>query len=294
MAGLAIDLFSFVAVCGLLTGVWVLTSGSSRDLHRVASDPTLSVKLGFWPVWVIMAWGAALVIHLGVVLSLGLFGGRARRRRRRMARHAADAAARLSHHTAAAAKAATARHQGRAQTPPEPERRWVTVMFTDIADSTRMTESLGDDEWSKVLSGHRDLVRSLALGRGGEVVGTQGDGLLVRFPTPAEAVLCAVDLQRDLSSTARESGFDLRVRVGIHAGEAVQHDDGDLIGRVVNVAARVTSSTERGEILVTEPVADYLGGRLNLEDRGLRDLRGFDQPRHLLAVRWDDEPAGSG
>ena len=55
MAGLAIDLFSFVAVCGLLTGVWVLTSGSSRDLHRVASDPTLSVKLGFWPVWVIMA-----------------------------------------------------------------------------------------------------------------------------------------------------------------------------------------------------------------------------------------------
>ena len=168
-------------------------------------------------------------------------------------------------------------------------------MFTDIAGSTRLTESLGDEEWSKVLGGHRELVRSLALGRGGEVVGTQGDGLLVRFPTPAEAVLCAVDLQRDLNSTRRESGLDLRVRVGIHAGEAVQHDDGDLIGRVVNVAARVTSATDPGEILVTEPVADYLGGRLSLEDRGLRDLRGFDQPRHLLAVRWDDEgkPVGS-
>jgi class 3 adenylate cyclase len=289
MAGLAIDLFSFVAVCGLLTGVWVLTSGSSHDLSRVAADPTLSVKLGFWPVWVILAWGAALVIHLGVVLSLGLFGSRARRRRRRIARHAARAATHLRDHTAAATKAAAARHQTSAEVPPEPERRWVTVMFTDIADSTRLTESLGDGEWSKVLGGHRELVRSLALGRGGEVVGTQGDGLLVRFPTPAEAVLCAVDLQRDLNSTRRESHFDLRVRVGIHAGEAVQHDDGDLIGRVVNVAARVTAATEPGEILVTEPVADYLGGRLSLEDRGLRDLRGFDQPRHLLAVRWEDE-----
>ena len=66
-------------------------------------------------------------------------------------------------------------------------------------------------------------------------------------------------------------------------------DDGDLVGRVVNVAARVTAETNPGEILVTEPVADYLGGQLRFEDRGLRELRGLTQPRHLLAVRWDED-----
>jgi len=165
-------------------------------------------------------------------------------------------------------------------------------MFTDIANSTRLTEELGDDEWSRVLSGHRELVRNLFVSHGGEVVGTQGDGCLGRFPTPAEAVLCAVEVQKEIAQTREDTHFPMQVRIGIHAGEAVQ-DDGDLIGRVVNVAARVTAETKPGEILVTEPVADYLGGQLRFEDRGLKELRGLSQPRHVLAVRWDDD-AGAG
>ena len=173
--------------------------------------------------------------------------------------------------------------------PSGPERKWVTVMFTDIANSTGLTEDLGDDEWSRILSGHRELVRNLFVAHGGEVVGTQGDGCLGRFPTPAEAVLCAVEVQREIAHTREDTHFPLQVRIGVHAGEAVE-DDGDLVGRVVNVAARVTAETSPGEILVTEPVADYLGGQLRFEDRGLRELRGLTQPRHLLAVRWDDAP----
>jgi len=169
-----------------------------------------------------------------------------------------------------------------------PERKWVTVMFTDIANSTGLTEDLGDDEWSRILSGHRDLVRNLFVAHGGDVVGTQGDGCLGRFPTPAEAVLCAVEVQKEIAQTREDTDFPIQVRIGIHAGEAVE-DDGDLVGRVVNVAARVTSETQLGEILVTEPVADYLGGQLRFEDRGLKELKGLAQPRHVLAVRWDDE-----
>jgi class 3 adenylate cyclase len=250
-------------------------------------------------VWVLLSWGAAIVIHLGVVLAVGLFGGRARRRRRAMAREARRAAHEL-HRQAHAAKAE--RRQERMQRqrrgpnervetpkpPPGPARKWVTVMFTDIANSTGLTEDLGDDEWSRILSGHRDLVRTLFVAHGGQVVGTQGDGCLGRFPTPAEAVLCAVDVQREIAQTRHDTEFPLQVRIGIHAGEAVE-DDGDLVGRVVNVAARVTSETKPGEILVTEPVADYLGGELRFEDRGLRELRGMSQPRHLLAVRWDED-----
>jgi class 3 adenylate cyclase len=129
-------------------------------------------------------------------------------------------------------------------------------------------------------------VRAAFATRGGEEVGTQGDGFLAQFPSPADAVLCAVDIQREVRDVAA-AGLGLRLRIGVHAGEAV-HDDGDLIGRVVNLAARVTGEAEPGEILVTEPVADYVGGRLHLEDRGLRDLRGVPQPRHLLAVDWSD------
>jgi class 3 adenylate cyclase len=200
------------------------------------------------------------------------------------------------HRQAHAAKAARRDERRQARSPSRsapskpagPQRKWVTVMFTDIANSTGLTEDLGDDEWSRVLSGHRELVRNLFVSHGGEVVGTQGDGCLGRFPTPAEAVLCAVEVQKEIAQTREDTHFPLQVRIGIHAGEAVQ-DDGDLIGKVVNVAARVTSETQPGEILVTEPVADYLGGQLRFEDRGLKELRGLTQPRHLLAVRWDED-----
>jgi class 3 adenylate cyclase len=248
-------------------------------------------------VWVILSWGAAIVIHLGIVLAVGLFGGRARRRRRTMAREARRAAHEM-HRQAHAAKEARRqerrnRYQGTTAPPPKaagPERKWVTVMFTDIANSTGLTEDLGDDAWSRILSGHRELVRNLFVAHSGEVVGTQGDGCLGRFPTPAEAVLCAVEVQKEIAQTREDTHFPLQIRIGIHAGEAVE-DDGDLVGRVVNVAARVTAETEPGEILVTEPVADYLGGQLRFEDRGLKELRGLTQPRHVLAVRWDDESA---
>lgn len=77
------------------------------------------------------------------------------------------------------------------------------------------------------------------------------------------------------------------MRIGIHAGEAVE-DDGDLVGRVVNVAARVAAEARPNEILVTEPVADHVGASLDFEDRGVRELRGVSQGRHLLAVLWAD------
>lgn len=161
-------------------------------------------------------------------------------------------------------------------------------MFTDLAESTRLNETLGDEEWSRILQDHRTLVRRALTARAGTEVGTQGDGFLARFPTPADAVLCAVDIQRDLREVGEAA---LRIRIGINAGEAVE-DDGDLVGRVVNLAARVAAEARPGEILVTEPVAEYLGTRLDFEDRGVRVLKGVSQPRHLLAVVWSARDRG--
>jgi class 3 adenylate cyclase len=75
--------------------------------------------------------------------------------------------------------------------------------------------------------------------------------------------------------------------LGLHAGEAI-HDDHDLVGRAINLASRVTGAAAADEILVTEPFADHLSGPQPLVDRGLKTLKGFDQPRHLLALVWRD------
>lgn len=281
MVGLGIHLFVYVAGISLLIVAWVLSGGGTvDDLRQIAQNPAQTSDLGFWPAWVIAGWTSLLVVHIGVVLSIGTFGRRARKRRRELAKHAGEVAAQLGLRAGGP--------QARTRRPSTPTRQWVAVMFTDVVSSTRLTEELGDDEWTRVLSRHREFVRTCFGARGGKEVGTQGDGCLARFSSPADAVGCAVDIQRQLGEVTAEAGnFPLEVRIGVHAGDAVEDTDGDLIGRVVNVAARVTSEAEPGEILVTEPVADHVDSDVKLEDRGLVMLRGVSQPRHLLAVSWD-------
>jgi len=166
-----------------------------------------------------------------------------------------------------------------------PGRQWVAVMFTDLVGSTGLAEQLGDTTWHEILASHRKAVRQCVHEHQGAEVGTQGDGFLVRFETPDAAVACAMSLQRQMDEGRRAGSFVPELRVGVHAGEAVA-DDNDLVGRVINLAARVTDAAGPGEILITEPVADHLSPGIALVDRGLRPLKGFAQPRHLLAVAW--------
>lgn len=282
IVGFMIDLFAFAAVNAALTAVWVLDgSGTWTQVQHIAQHPDTAVSMHFWPVWPILGWGVALVIHFGVVFSVLVFGGRARRHRRELAKQAAAAAIQLGKKSA---EHIATKHRAPAL-PSGPRRQWVAVMFTDVADSTGLNESLGDEEWARILGQHREFIKSAFEACGGEVVGSQGDGFLGRFSTPVDAVQCAVEIQRELHQVERSAGFPLRVRIGVHAGDAME-DDGDLIGKVVNLAARVTSASHPGEILVTEPVADAIAADFTCEDRGLKELRGVPQPRHVLAVRW--------
>ena len=291
----------FISVNAFLVAVWVLVGGGSPDkLEAVMQQPGEAVSIGFWPVFPLLAWGLLLVIHVGFALPNALFGDRAARRRRKMVEHAATGAKDIAKEAVAAIDKAherrmqrvarrDARHEANEATaPPRPSRRWVTVMFCDVAGSTSHNERLGDDEWHRVLAHIRSVVRSALAQRGGNEVGTAGDGMLARFESPADAVLCGIDIQDELGQARAASDFVPEVRIGVHAGDAVE-EDGDLIGRVINLASRVTDEAAPGEILVTEPVADQLVGRIELEDKGLRPLKGLSQPRHLLAVRWTDD-----
>lgn len=304
IAGFFVHLVAYVAVSATMLVIWAIgATGSFAQLGDYAREPD-TIEATFWPVWVIVPWGAAVLIHFAATIAFGVFGGR-RRRHRRSARHEmrehARRAAEIGIDAAGAALSGLSERVRRGgdvapRKAAGPERRWVTVMFTDIVNSTQLTETLGDEEWSRLLRRHREMVRRAFTARGGKEVGTQGDGFLARFESPAEAVLCAVDIQRAEQPGAGGGAPLPRVRIGIHAGEAVE-DDGDLVGRVVNLASRVAATAGPGEILVTEPVADYVGGRITLEDRGVRELKGIPQPRHLLSVVWEDEgapePAGT-
>jgi class 3 adenylate cyclase len=291
----------YAAVNALVLAVWYLVGGgSSEALQKVMEHPDKAVALHFWPIWPILVWGLGLVTHAGFVVSNIAFGGSAKRRRRRMAKDAMTSTKDLAKDVVSAIDKAHERRMDRdarrnkretgrtqAPAPPAPSRRWVTVMFCDVAGSTSHNERLGDDEWHRVLGHIRGVIRSALAQRGGSEVGTQGDGMLARFESPADAVLCGIDIQSELGQARESSDFVPEVRIGVHAGDAVE-EEGDLIGRVINLASRVTDEATPGEILVTEPVADQLVGKMELEDKGLRTLKGLTQPRHLLAVRWGD------
>lgn len=269
----------YVAVNGLLVAGWVLFGGGTVAEARASlTDLDDARTYGFWPLYIMVAWGAALVIHAGAAASLALRRVRKRRRRRRSTTTGAgDALAPAGH----AAMSSTERSGRDAP----PGRRWLAVMFTDVVSSTDLVANVGDEAFAESLRRHRSTVRGCIAAHDGAEVGTQGDGFLIRFATPDAAVACAVALQG-----AGPFGDDpdaLPVRVGIHAGEVVHDDtDDDLVGRVVHLASRVTDAAAAGEILVTEAVADHLQAPIALTDRGLVRLKGFDRPRHLLSVAW--------
>jgi class 3 adenylate cyclase len=281
----------FVAVNGLLVFVWLLTTGSVDELREVVSDPSMARELSFWPVVPIALWGTALVIHTGVTLSNGIFGFQAQRRRRRRRREiqkAFEKTARAASQMATSAIESKAERRSARRPSPEAGRRhWVAVMFTDIADSTPLTQELGDEVWRELLATHRAMVRACVDECGGTEVSTQGDSFFVRFDEVAAAVTCAVAIQRRLEEARDTEDFVPELRIGLHAGEAVADDDGDLLGHVVNLASRVNGAAEGGEILVTEVVADRAPDDVKIDDRGLVPLKGVAQPRHLLAVIWD-------
>ncbi len=264
----------YVIVCTFISLVWVvLTSGTFEDLGDYVSSPADAFRPGFWPIFFWLAWGLGWALHTFALFSRILLPGRRRRRRERRLRH--HEAMRAAHDAGAAVLA------GR----PPVGRGYVVAMFTDLSGSTSTNEQVGDGRWAEIVGHHRSVVRRATASHGGVEVGTQGDGFFVRFDQPLEAVACAVRIQRD-SAAARGSGqFVPPVRIGVHLGEAI-HDDDDVLGQVVNVAARLLEVARPHEILVTEPVADSVE-LVAYEDRGLVNLKGITQPRHVLAVSWD-------
>jgi class 3 adenylate cyclase len=162
-----------------------------------------------------------------------------------------------------------------------------TLLFTDIENSTRLTDRLGDERWLEILNAHNAIVRAHVDEHGGYEVKSQGDGFMLAFPSARQAVMCATDIQRALARRAANGEIPIRIRMGIHTGEAIQQQ-GDFYGKSVVCAARIADQAEGGEILVSSVVKDLIEGRgdIPLREIGAVELRGLAGEQRLFKVVW--------
>lgn len=145
----------------------------------------------------------------------------------------------------------------------------VTLLFSDVENSTELSDSLGDRAWAQLIGGHLDSLAASVEAHRGTVIKTLGDGAMAAFASVTDALECALDLQR----LASELPFN--IRVGLHTGDAI-HADGDYVGVTVNKAARIASAAQPGEIAISSVTAEMarergyaLGSSRTVELKGL-------------------------
>jgi class 3 adenylate cyclase len=169
----------------------------------------------------------------------------------------------------------------------------VTILFTDIEDSTALNERLGDERWMEVIRAHNAIVRHCVREHGGYEVKAQGDGFMIAYPSAREAVDCAADMQRKVADGTDALGEPLRMRIGLHTGEAIREGE-DFYGRSVTLAARLGNEARGGEILASSIVRDLAASapEVTFEDAGERQLKGIRGAQRAYRVRWQ-EPEGA-
>lgn len=159
------------------------------------------------------------------------------------------------------------------------------LMFTDIVDSTRLAETLGDQAWDGVIRAHDKTLRAAVAEQGGEEVKATGDGFFLAFADADRAINAAVTIQRRLAEQRRASGFALTVRIGIHGAE-VNRVGLDYTGSGVNQAARVGAEADGGEILVS--AATFAAARHTFAEAARRTvkLKGLSAPVEVVSIAW--------
>jgi YVTN family beta-propeller protein len=169
----------------------------------------------------------------------------------------------------------------------------VTFLFTDIEGSTRLVKQLRD-RYGEVLRDHQRLLREAFAAHGGYEVDTQGDSFFVAFSSAREALLAAVEGQLALLSHEWPEGVEIKVRMGLHTGQAVAHD-GRYTGLAVHRAARIGAAGHGGQILVSHSTQTLLEDEeedlhVFLRDLGEQRLKDLDRPVRLYQAAADGLP----
>jgi putative ABC transport system ATP-binding protein len=170
----------------------------------------------------------------------------------------------------------------------------VTIMFSDIDAYSAMTERLGDQRAQEVVRAYGAIVREQIAIHGGFEVKAQGDGFMMAFASPRPALRCAVAIQRSMAAYAAErSDGAVRIRIGLHTGEAISEGD-DFFGRSVIVASRIAAAARSGEILVSSLVRELTESTQEFVFNAERDVefKGLNGRHRVVGVHWgsDSDP----
>jgi class 3 adenylate cyclase/pimeloyl-ACP methyl ester carboxylesterase len=156
------------------------------------------------------------------------------------------------------------------------------ILFTDIVESTALTERLGDARFREASRALDTGLRTAIREAGGAAIDGKllGDGVLATFPSAAQAIEGA---RRCLALSAAS---ELGLHIGVHAGDVIR-EEGNVFGGAVNIAARICSLSEAGEILVSDVVRGMArtSAGVVFEDRGEREMKGVGEPVRVYAVR---------
>ena len=160
-----------------------------------------------------------------------------------------------------------------------------TILFTDLRGSTSMLDAVGQAAFMVLLTEHDLIIRRALVAAHGREVKHTGDGFMAAFDDVASALQCATAVQAGFAARPAESGTpELRVRIGIAAGEPVDHND-DLFGSTVTLASRICDAAEAGRVLTSDVVRD-LGSQQGFafdDGREVR-LKGFANPTRVFEL----------
>jgi len=158
----------------------------------------------------------------------------------------------------------------------------VTFLFTDIEGSTRLWQQ-GEKQMRAALSRHDELLRSAVAEHGGTVFSSMGDGIAAAFSAASAAVRAALSAQQLIEGESWPTATPLRVRMGLHTGEAEARDN-DYFGTAVNRAARLMAVAHGGQVVCSAATAGVVDAEVELVDLGEHRLRDLDQPVQVFQV----------
>jgi class 3 adenylate cyclase len=231
-----IHLTTYLLVNLLLIGIWAAAGGGY-----------------FWPIWPILGWGIGVGCHAAPLLAMRgrppqHSSTRAVEHRSRSRRGELDPPSSVDE---VAATVADERPSLKSAAAPDGT---VTILFSDIEGSTTLNERLGDVRWLDVLRAHNRTIRDQVKAYGGFEVKAQGDGFMIAFASARRAIDCARSIQEAIPRYLGDlPDGPVRVRIGLHTGEAIR-EEADFYGKNVVVAARIADQARGGEILASSVV----------------------------------------
>jgi adenylate cyclase len=173
-----------------------------------------------------------------------------------------------------------------------PQTQALSIMFADVAGSTKLFERLGDIAARELLAHALKLMEQAVVQHGGRVIKTIGDELMCTFPTTVQGLHSACDMQQRVKDDSMLKREVVALRIGLHYGETLLEDN-DVFGDAVNVAARVVGLAKREQIVVTDAMLRGLTnfGQFRTRALGSTHVAGKSQPIEIIDILWQHDTA---